>query len=215
MPYFEGFVHQPIGVAAAPAARRDGFVEQSPSHATTGWEAYRRQADRYFRASLALTAVLTAVWLFFVLTGRDGGPAFKGYQVSRKAGWDTHGLPVEIEVEKMLGMKHKDEIVEYGIAQFNAECRKSVWKYKSEWEQMTRMMGYWVDLQDPYVTFENSYMESVWWALKQFYDKGAIFKGYKIQPYCPRCETPLSSHEVSVASQGGHVRERSKVPLPP
>jgi isoleucyl-tRNA synthetase len=122
----------------------------------------------------------------------------QGFQVHRKAGWDTHGLPVEIEVEKALGFKHKDEIVQYGIAKFNEECKKSVWKYKVDWEEMTRMMGYWVDLAHPYVTFENNYIESVWWALKQYFDKGMIYKGYKIQPYCPRCETPLSSHEVSL-----------------
>ncbi len=121
-----------------------------------------------------------------------------GYQVHRKAGWDTHGLPVEIEVEKSLGFKHKDEIVKYGVAKFNEECKKSVWKYKSDWEDLTRMMGYWVDLQHPYVTFENNYIESIWWALKKYFDKGLIYKGYKIQPYCPRCETPLSSHEVSL-----------------
>lgn len=121
----------------------------------------------------------------------------RGFQVPRKAGWDTHGLPVEIEVEKALGIKHKDEIVQYGVAKFNEECRKSVWKYKTEWEEMTRQMGYWVDLAHPYVTFENNYIESVWWALKQFFDKGLIYKGFKIQPYCPRCETPLSSHEVA------------------
>jgi isoleucyl-tRNA synthetase len=124
-----------------------------------------------------------------------------GFQVYRKAGWDTHGLPVEIEVEKSLGFKHKDEIVTYGIEKFNEECKKSVWKYKTEWEEMTRMMGYWVDLSRPYVTFENQYMESIWWALKQYFDKGMIYKGYKIQPYCPRCETPLSSHEVSLGYQ--------------
>jgi isoleucyl-tRNA synthetase len=122
----------------------------------------------------------------------------RGYQVHRKAGWDTHGLPVEIEVEKALGFRHKDDIVRYGVAKFNEECRKSVWKYKTEWEQMTERMGYWVDLSDPYVTFENSYIESIWWALKEYFDKGFIYKGYKIQPYCPRCETPLSSHEVSL-----------------
>ncbi|HEX9006128.1 MAG TPA: class I tRNA ligase family protein, partial [Bacteroidota bacterium] len=121
-----------------------------------------------------------------------------GFQVHRKAGWDTHGLPVEIEVEKQLGFKHKDDILRYGVAEFNARCRESVWKYKAEWEKLTEQMGYWVDLQHPYVTFENSYMESVWWALKRFYDQGLIYKGYKIQPYCPRCETPLSSHEVSL-----------------
>ncbi len=122
----------------------------------------------------------------------------QGYQVHRKAGWDTHGLPVEIEVEKLLGFKHKDDIVEYGVAKFNEECRKSVWKYKKEWEELTRTMGYWVDLDHPYITFENNYIESIWWALKQYFDKEMIYKGYKIQPYCPRCETPLSSHEVSL-----------------
>ena len=121
-----------------------------------------------------------------------------GYQVYRKAGWDTHGLPVEIEVEKMLGMKHKDDILAYGVEKFNEECKKSVWKYKTDWETMTREMGYWVDLSDPYVTFTNEYMESVWWALKKYFDAGMIYKGYKIQPYCPRCETPLSSHEVAL-----------------
>jgi len=122
----------------------------------------------------------------------------QGFQVHRKAGWDTHGLPVEIEVEKSLGFKHKDDIIGYGVAKFNEECKKSVWKYKTEWEELTKMMGYWVDLQHPYVTFDNNYIESIWWALKQYFDKGLIYKGYKIQPYCPRCETPLSSHEVSL-----------------
>ncbi|MGA7161059.1 MAG: isoleucine--tRNA ligase [Bacteroidota bacterium] len=121
-----------------------------------------------------------------------------GCQVHRKAGWDTHGLPVEIEVEKMLGIKHKDDILAYGVEKFNEECKKSVWKYKTEWETMTREMGYWVDLSNPYITFTNEYMESVWWALKRYFDAGMIYKGYKIQPYCPRCETPLSSHEVAL-----------------
>lgn len=121
-----------------------------------------------------------------------------GFQVHRKAGWDTHGLPVEIEVEKQLGFKHKDQIVKYGVAEFNAKCRESVWKYKTEWEMMTEQMGYWVDMTTPYITFKNEYIESVWWALKRYYDDGMIYKGYKIQPYCPRCETPLSSHEVSL-----------------
>ncbi len=125
----------------------------------------------------------------------------RGFQVHRKAGWDTHGLPVEIEVEKMLGFKHKDEIVKYGVAEFNKKCRESVWKYKGEWELMTEQMGYWVDMTRPYITFENNYIESVWWALKRFFDEGMIYKGYKIQPYCPRCETPLSSHEVSLGYQ--------------
>jgi isoleucyl-tRNA synthetase len=122
----------------------------------------------------------------------------QGFQVYRKGGWDTHGLPVEIEVEKELGFKHKDDIVQYGVAEFNNKCKESVWKYKSDWEKMTRMMGYWVDLEHPYITFDNNYIESVWWALKQYFSKGLIYRGYKIQPYCPRCETPLSSHEVSL-----------------
>ncbi|MEW5797972.1 MAG: isoleucine--tRNA ligase [Bacteroidota bacterium] len=121
-----------------------------------------------------------------------------GFQVHRKAGWDTHGLPVEIEVEKQIGIKHKDEILDYGVEKFNKACRESVWKYKTEWEQMTREMGYWVDLSDPYVTFHNNYIESIWWALKRYYDENMIYRGYKIQPYCPRCETPLSSHEVAL-----------------
>lgn len=121
-----------------------------------------------------------------------------GFQVNRKAGWDTHGLPVEIEVEKALGFKHKDDIIRFGIAAFNEKCRESVWKYKADWERMTEQMGYWVDMSDPYVTFENKYIESVWWALRKFFDAGLIYKGHKIQPYCPRCETPLSSHEVSL-----------------
>ena len=122
----------------------------------------------------------------------------KGFQVYRKAGWDTHGLPVEIEVEKMLGIKHKDEIVKYGVEKFNALCKKSVFEYKDDWEKMTEQIGYWVDLNDAYITCENYYIESVWWALKKFFDAGLIYKGYKIQPYCPRCETPLSSHEVAL-----------------
>lgn len=121
-----------------------------------------------------------------------------GFQVHRKAGWDTHGLPVEIEVEKMLGMKHKDDILAYGVEKFNEECKKSVWKYKTDWETLTREMGYWVDLDAPYITFQPDYMESIWWALKKYFDAGLIYKGYKIQPYCPRCETPLSSHEVAM-----------------
>ena len=121
-----------------------------------------------------------------------------GYRVDRKAGWDTHGLPVEIEVEKELGFTHKDEILRYGVEAFNRKCRESVWKYQSDWERMTELMGYWVDLTRPYITFTNEYIESVWWALKRFFDEGMIYRGYKIQPYCPRCETPLSSHEVSL-----------------
>src|SRR3989449_244551 len=122
----------------------------------------------------------------------------RGYQIHRKAGWDTHGLPVEIEVEKKLGLKHKGEIERYGIAKFNAECRKSVFEYKDMWEELTLRMGYWIDMDHPYITCENQYIESVWWALDQYFKKGLIYQGFKVQLYCPRCGTPLSSHEVSL-----------------
>ncbi len=121
----------------------------------------------------------------------------QGYRVDRKAGWDTHGLPVEIEVEKQLGFKNKDEIEAYGVDKFNAKCRESVWKYKSEWDEVTRRIGFWVDLEQPYITYENDYIESVWWILSEFWKKDLLYQGHKIIPYCPRCETPLSSHEVS------------------
>ncbi len=122
----------------------------------------------------------------------------RGYQVHRKAGWDTHGLPVEIEVEKKLGLKHKGEIEKYGIARFNAECRKSVFEYKDMWEDLTWRMGYWIDMDHPYITCENDYIESVWWALDRYFKEGLIYQGFKVQLYCPRCGTPLSSHEVSL-----------------
>ncbi len=122
----------------------------------------------------------------------------RGFQVHRKAGWDTHGLPVEIEIEKKLGFKHKDEIVDYGVEKFNALCKESVFQYVDDWRKMTEQIGYWVDLDDAYITCRNEYIESVWWALKKFFDAGLIYKGHKIQPYCPRCETPLSSHEVAL-----------------
>lgn len=121
----------------------------------------------------------------------------EGFRVERKAGWDTHGLPVEIEVEKELGFTTKDQIEAYGIDNFNARCRESVWKYKSEWDELTRRIGFWVDLSDPYITYENDYIESVWWILSEFWKKDLLYEGHKIIPYCPRCETPLSSHEVS------------------
>jgi isoleucyl-tRNA synthetase len=122
----------------------------------------------------------------------------RGFQVHRKAGWDTHGLPVEIEVEKKLGLKHKGEIEQYGIAKFNAECRKSVFEYKDMWEELTWRMGYWIDMEHPYITCENEYIESVWWALDRYFKEGFIYQGFKVQLYCPRCGTPLSSHEVSL-----------------
>jgi isoleucyl-tRNA synthetase len=121
----------------------------------------------------------------------------KGFLVERKAGWDTHGLPVELEVEKKLGITVKDQIEVYGIAKFNLECKKSVFKYKAEWDEYTRKLGYWLDLSNPYITYTNDYIETVWWILKQYWEKGLLYKGYKILPWCPRCVTALSSHEVA------------------
>jgi len=121
----------------------------------------------------------------------------QGYQVHRKAGWDTHGLPVEIEVEKQLGLSSKQGIESYGIEAFNRKCRESVFTYEREWRSMTERIGYWLDMDHPYITLENSYIESVWWLLRQFFDKGLIYEGHKIIPYCARCGTPLASHEVS------------------
>ncbi len=121
----------------------------------------------------------------------------KGEHVLRKAGWDTHGLPVELEVEKSLGMDGKKDIEKYGIEPFNKKCKESVWKYQSEWEKMSQAVGYWVDMEHPYVTYHDDYIESVWWALKEIAKKGLLYRGHKIVPYCPRCGTALSSHEVA------------------
>ena len=121
-----------------------------------------------------------------------------GYYVPRKAGWDTHGLPVELEVENTLGFTSKAQIEEYGIAQFNQKCRGSVSKYIKEWEAMTERIGYWLDMKNPYVTLDNGYIESCWWAIKQLWDKGLVYQGYKVTPHCPRCGTSLSSHEVAL-----------------
>jgi isoleucyl-tRNA synthetase len=121
----------------------------------------------------------------------------KGRNVLRKAGWDTHGLPVELEVERTLGLDGKEQIEKYGIEPFIKACKQSVWKYKAEWEHMSDRVGFWMDMEDPYITYENSYIESVWWSLKQVWDKGLLYKGHKVVPYCPRCGTALSSHEVS------------------
>ncbi|HCC06966.1 MAG TPA: isoleucine--tRNA ligase [Clostridiales bacterium] len=121
----------------------------------------------------------------------------KGYKVLRKAGWDTHGLPVELEVEKALGLDGKEQIEKYGIEPFVKKCRESVWKYKSLWEEFSDKVGFWVDMEDPYVTYDNKYIESVWWSLKEIWNKELLYKGHKIVPYCPRCGTPLSSHEVA------------------
>ncbi len=121
----------------------------------------------------------------------------KGYDVLRKAGWDTHGLPVELEVEKLLGLDGKEQIERYGVEPFIKECKKSVWKYKHEWEEMSDRVGFWADMENPYITYENDYIESVWWSLRKIHEQGLLYKGYKVVPYCPRCGTALSSHEVA------------------
>ena len=133
----------------------------------------------------------------------------KGYMVPRKAGWDTHGLPVELEVEKMLGLDGKEQIEEYGLEPFIGHCKESVWKYKGMWEDFSGTVGFWADMNDPYVTYHNSFIESEWWALKQIWEKGLLYKGFKIVPYCPRCGTPLSSHEVAQGYKD--VKERSAI----
>ena len=135
--------------------------------------------------------------------------AMKGYMVPRKAGWDTHGLPVELEVEKSLGLDGKDQIEAYGLEPFIRKCRESVWTYKGMWEDFSGTVGFWADMDNPYVTYENDYIESEWWALKQIWDKGLLYKGFKIVPYCPRCGTPLSSHEVAQGYKD--VKERSAI----
>lgn len=139
---------------------------------------------------------------------KDIFPRYKtmqGYYVQRRGGWDTHGLPVEIEVEKKLGLTGKQQIEAYGIARFNALCRESTMEYIAEWEELTERMAFWVDLKSAYVTFHNEYIESLWWILKQFWEKDLLFQGYKIVPYCPRCGTPLSSHELSLGYKDGTV----------
>lgn len=133
----------------------------------------------------------------------------KGYMVPRKAGWDTHGLPVELEVEKQLGLDGKEQIEEYGLDPFISKCKESVWKYKGMWEDFSATVGFWADMDDPYVTYHDDFIESEWWALKQIWDKGLLYKGFKIVPYCPRCGTPLSSHEVAQGYKA--VKERSAV----
>ena len=131
----------------------------------------------------------------------------KGKHVLRKAGWDTHGLPVELEIEKKLGLDGKQDIEKYGIEPFIKECKQSVWKYTDEWKKMSDRLGYWVDMEHPYVTYDDNYIESVWWALKTIAEKGLLYKGYKIVPYCPRCGTALSSHEVAQGYKD--VKEKS------
>ena len=135
--------------------------------------------------------------------------AMKGHKVPRKAGWDTHGLPVELEVEKLLGLDGKEQIEKYGLEPFIDKCKESVWKYKGMWEDFSGTVGFWADMDDPYVTYDNNFIESEWWALKQIWEKGLLYKGFKIVPYCPRCGTPLSSHEVAQGYKD--VKERSAI----
>ncbi|MGI6054982.1 MAG: isoleucine--tRNA ligase [Clostridium sp.] len=133
----------------------------------------------------------------------------KGYMVPRKAGWDTHGLPVELEVEKMLGLDGKEQIEQYGLEPFIEHCKESVWKYKGMWEDFSATVGFWADMEHPYVTYHNDFIESEWWALKEIWNRGLLYKGFKIVPYCPRCGTPLSSHEVAQGYKD--VKERSAI----
>lgn len=135
--------------------------------------------------------------------------AMKGNMVPRKAGWDTHGLPVELEVEKNLGLDGKEQIETYGLEPFISHCKESVWKYKGMWEDFSDTVGFWADMENPYVTYHNNFIESEWWALKQIWDKGLLYKGFKIVPYCPRCGTPLSSHEVAQGYK--NLKERSAI----
>ncbi len=135
---------------------------------------------------------------------KDAIPRYKtmqGYHVRRKGGWDTHGLPVELEVEKELGFTSKKQIEEYGIGKFNQKCRESVWKYKTEWEEFTNRIGYWLDLENPYITYDPKYVESLWWIIKKINDQGLLYKDYKVLPWCPRCGTALSSHELAQGYQ--------------
>jgi isoleucyl-tRNA synthetase len=122
----------------------------------------------------------------------------RGFKVIRKAGWDTHGLPVELEIEKKLGLKSKKDIEKYGISKFNKKCKESVWNYKKDWERLTERIGFWLDLENPYITYETNYIETVWWILKEIYKKGLLYQDYKVVPYCPRCQTTLSTHEVAL-----------------
>ena len=124
--------------------------------------------------------------------------SMQGYRVPRKGGWDTHGLPVELEVEKQLGLRSKREIEAYGIEAFNQMCRESVFKYTTEWTRMTERIGYWVDMDAPYVTYHREYVESCWWIFKRLWDSNLMFRDYRVTPHCPRCETSLSSHEIAL-----------------
>src|SRR6185369_4672848 len=141
--------------------------------------------------------ILSRVYKDIILRFRT----MQGYYVPRKSGWDTHGLPVEITAEKELGLKSKKEIEAFGIAAFNKKCQEVVWQYKSEWEKLNRRIGYWLDLDNPYVTYEPEYIESLWWIIKRVWDKKLLYQGHKVVPWCPRCGTALSSHELALGYQ--------------
>ncbi|HEX3737074.1 MAG TPA: class I tRNA ligase family protein, partial [Solirubrobacterales bacterium] len=199
-----------------------GFAPVDPKQSFTDLEeralARWREQDLFARSLAARSDA--PIWSFYegppTANGRPGShhvlarvfkdiyPRYRtmcGYQVPRKAGWDCHGLPVELEVEKQLGISSKQEIEELGIAEFNRRCRESVFEYVEEWNRLTERIGFWVDLDDPYVTLEDRYIESVWWSLRQLWDKGSLYEGHKVVPYCPRDGTPLSSHEVAQGYQ--------------
>ena len=189
----------------------------SPSSRSGCWSAGASATSSSARSTNAQGA---EVWSFYegppTANGRPGShhvlarvfkdiyPRYRtmcGYRVPRKAGWDCHGLPVEIEVEKQLGISSKQEIEEYGIAEFNARCRESVFEYVEEWNRLTERIGFWIDLDDPYVTLDDDYIESVWWSLRKLWDDDRLYEGHKVVPYCPRCGTALSSHEVALGYQ--------------
>ncbi len=146
---------------------------------------------------------------------KDIYPRYKamcGYYVPRKGGWDCHGLPVELEVEKELGISSKEQIEEFGIAEFNARCRESVFRYVGDWGRMVERVGHWIDLDDPYITMTDDYIESVWWSLRRLWDDDRLYEGHKVVPYCPRCGTALSSHEVALGLQGRRRSLRLRAP---
>ena len=196
-----------------------GFREVDPKQSFPALEEEvleRWRENDVFGSSLANRAD-SPVWSFYegppTANGRPGShhvlarvfkdvyPRYrtmKGYCVPRKAGWDCHGLPVELEVESELGISSKEEIEEFGIAEFNQRCRESVFRYVEDWQALTERIGFWIDLDDPYVTMTNDYIESVWWSLRQIWDADRLYQGHKVVPYCPRCGTALSSHEVAL-----------------
>jgi isoleucyl-tRNA synthetase len=201
--------------AADPAVRYRLLPPEQPARVMEEQLLARWQSEDLFHASLAAREGASEFVFFEGPPTANGRPgihhvfsrtlkdlfcrhrAMRGFHVSRKAGWDTHGLPVEIEVEKALGISGKQDIERLGVEEFNRRCRESVWKYREEWEKLSARMGYWLDYGNPYVTYSNGYVESVWWALKTLHDRNLLYKGHKILPYCPRCGTSLSSHEVA------------------